>query len=253
MLVFNPDKSKLLIFSSSEFDYQNVNVTVCNNKIENVKSEKHLGNIFQNSNTIINIDSIIKDLHIRSNVIVNRFRPISWQAKVALFKSQCSSLYGCQLWQLEDSKMNNLYTSWRVCCRKILGLHPRARSYLLPNVMDDMPIEDIVMLRMIMFFVNGLNHESDLISHFFKNTLLSNSSYMLVNINTILSKYDIKYSDLFCMNKTSIKNIIKAYKIDFDWRCSSIKELLSLREGQLISELSLTEINEILTYISTFR
>ena len=252
-LIFNPDKCKLLIFSSSAFNIQNVNITICGNKIANVKSEKHLGNVFQNSNTIINIDSIIKDIHTRTNVIINNFRPISWQAKVALFKSQCSSLYGCQLWNLEDSKLNKLFTSWRVCCRKILGLHPWTRSYLLHGIMEDMPIEDIVMFRMIAFFINGLNHKSDLISQFFKNTLLSNSSYMLVNINAILDRYDIRYDDLFLMNKTCIRKAINSYINDPDWRCSSIKELLSLREGQQICELDMSEINDILIHIATFR
>ena len=75
--------------------------------------------------------------------------------------------------------------------------------------METMPIDDIVMYRMLSFFVNGLNHNSDLISHFFKNTLLSNSSYMLVNINSILSKYGIKYMDLFSMSKICIKYVLK--------------------------------------------
>ena len=74
-----------------------------------------------------------------------------------------------------------------------MGVHPQTRSYLLPNVMNTMPIDDVVMFRMILFFLNGLNHESELISCFFKNTLLSNSSYMLVNVNSILNKYGIKY------------------------------------------------------------
>ena len=253
MLIFNPDKCKLLIFSTSEFNIQNVNISICNNKIENVKSEKHLGNLFQNSNTLINIDAIIKDIHTRTNVIVNNFRPISWQAKVALFKSQCSSLYGCQLWNLEDPKIDKLFTSWRVCCRKISGLNPWTRSYLLPNVMDDMPIHDIVNFRMIVFFINGLNHESDLISQFFKNTLMSNSSYMLVNINSILNRYGIRYNDLFFMNKTCIRNVINSNIDRPDWRCRSIKELLSIREGQQICELNMSEINDILIHIATFR
>ena len=202
---------------------------------------------------MVNIDSIIKDLNVRTNVIVNRFRPISWQAKVTLFISQCSSLYGCQLWHLDDPKGKKLYTAWRVCCRKILGLHPQTRSYLLPNVMNTMPIDDIVMFRMLIFFTNGLNHKSDVVSQFFKNTLISNSSYMLVNINSILKKYNIKYSDLFSVNKTSLRNSILNCNERPDWRCNSIKELLSLREGQLHSELHMNDIKDILEYISIYR
>ena len=119
--------------------------------------------------------------------------------------------------------------------------------------MDDLPIEDIMRLRMLVFFTNGLNHKSNLIANFFKNTLLSNSSYMLVNVNSILKRYDMKYIDLFFMNKNYIRNSIKSYNNGPDWRSSSIKELLSLREGQHVCELNKTEICEILTHISTFR
>ena len=146
-----------------------------------------------------------------------------------------------------------MYTAWRVCCRKVLGLHPQTRSYLLPNVMNTMPIDDIVMFRMLIFFTNGLNHKSDVISQFFKNTLISNSSYMLVNINSILKKYNIKYSDLFSVNKTSLRNSILNCNERPDWRCNSIKELLSLRESQLHSELHMNDIKDILEYISIYR
>ena len=55
------------------------------------------------------------------------------------------------------------------------------------------------------------------------------------------------------MNKTCIKKAINTYNESPDWRCNSIKELLSLKEGQQFCELNMTEINEILTHISTFR
>ena len=76
---------------------------------------------------------------------------------------------------------------------------------------------------------------------------------MLVNVNTILNKYDIKYIDLLTMNKTCIRNVINNHNEGPDWRCNSIKELLFLREDHLFSELNMTEINEILNHISIFR
>ena len=76
---------------------------------------------------------------------------------------------------------------------------------------------------------------------------------MLVNINTILDKYNIKYIDLFALNKNEAKKIIKSSISEPDWRCNSIKELLSLRENQIQCKLDQTEVNEMLHYISTFR
>ena len=195
----------------------------------------------------------MKDINVRTNVIINKFRPISWQAKVALFISQCSSLYGCPLWQLDHSKIKELCTSWRVCNRKILGMHQCTRSYLLHNLMNTLPIDDILMNRILGFFIHGLNHEDNFISGFFKNTLTCNSSYMLVNINSILKRYNIKYMNLFSMDKSDIKKIIKDSTPEPDWRCNIIKELLSLRENQIVCNLDQTEINEMLCYISTYR
>ena len=111
-LQFNPDKCTLLIFSNSDYYYENVSITLCGQNVKNVKTEKHLGHIFENSHDIINIDSIIRDLKIRSNIIVNKFRPTSWESKVLLFKSQCSSLYGCPLWNLDSNRIDRLCTDW---------------------------------------------------------------------------------------------------------------------------------------------
>ena len=114
-LRFNPEKCTLLIFSDSEFFFNNVDISLCGSKIKNVRHEKHLGHKFCSSYdytlNIIDLDDIIRDMKVRTNVIINEFRPISWQSKVTLFLSQCSSLYGCSLWRLDDPKINDLYTA----------------------------------------------------------------------------------------------------------------------------------------------
>ena len=87
----------------------------------------------------------------------------------------------------------------------------------------------------------------------FKNVLLSNSSYMLQNINIILNELDIKYCDLFLMDKNKLKTII-SNKIGVpDWRSNTIKELLSLRENQFSSDLNSAEIVSILNFVATER
>ena len=116
-VIFNPDKCTLLIFTSKEFYdfyFNNVNIFICGTKVRNVKSEKHLGHVFNYSDNLIDIQTIIKDLKIRTNVILNQFRCLSWQARVTLFISQCSSLYGCPLWNLNDPNVEKLCTAWKV-------------------------------------------------------------------------------------------------------------------------------------------
>ena len=204
-LNFNPKKCKILVYSTLKLDTGNMNIKIGGHKIEIVKSEKHLGHTFQTAHNIVNLENVIKDMRIRTNVIVNKFRPVSWQGKVTLFQSQCFSLYGCQLWRLDDPKVKTLCTTWKVCSRKILGLSAQTRSYMLHQIMDTMPILDVIMSRILNFFVNGLNHDNNIISDFFKNTLISNSSYMLTNLNTILKRYNINYVDLFNWQKLKSK------------------------------------------------
>ena len=149
--------------------------------------------------------------------------------------------------------MKELCTTWNVSCRKVLGLDPRTRTHLIAPLMKTLPIEDIIMHRTMSFFLNGLYHESNNISHFFTNVLVSNSSYMLTNVNTILQKAEIKYSDLFHINKLSLKKALQKSAPQPDWRSNIVRELMDIRDGQLISNLEKEETNAMLRHISTYR
>ena len=254
-IIFNPDKCTLLIFSNHNFNINDINVKVCGKQVANVRKEKHLGHIFKSqynmSYNLIELDSVIKDLKVRTNVIVNRFKPISWRSKVTLFKSQCSSLYGCQLWRLDDPKVVELSTAWKVCCRRILGVHERTRSRLLHNIMETMPIMDTIMYRIMTFFISGINHMNENIAGFFKNVLLSNSSYMLMNINQILTHCKLNYIDLFEMDKPRFKRILTNNIDEPDWQSFTIKELLDMKEAPNSTELDLSEVQQLLIGVCT--
>ena len=252
-LNFNPKKCKIIVYSTIKLDVNNIDIKIAGHKIEIVKSDKHLGHTFQSAHNIINLENVIKDIKVRTNVILNKFRPVAWQAKVTLFQSQCSSLYGCHLWRLDDPAVDELCTAWRVCSRKILGLNKQTRSYILPKIMGTIPIQDVIMSRILSFFVSGLAHENNIISDFFKNTLISSTSYMLTNVNTILNKFNINYHDIFNLKKPQIKGIIKNFNDEPDWRSNLVKELLCMREQQYFSNLDIEDINDMLFLVSTYR
>ena len=124
----------------------------------------------------INIDSINRDMKVRTNTIMNQLHPVSRQPKIKLFNSQCLSPYGCPLWSLNDRILEELYKTWRTCCRRLLDLDPRTKSQVLPHIMNSFDISDIFKERFINFFNGGVNHKSVEISNFFKITLVSCSS-----------------------------------------------------------------------------
>ena len=119
--------------------------------------------------------------------------------------------------------------------------------------MKSMPIEDIIIQNMLSFFLNGLNHKSNMISFLFTNVLTSKSSVMLRNINTILQKANIKYEELFHINKDMVKNRLRERATQPDWRNNIIKELLNIRDSHLSCDLPHNEVNMMLKYLSTFR
>ena len=69
----------------------------------------------------------------------------------------------------------------------------------------------------------------------------------------ILKEFNNKYCDLFDMNKNQLKTIINNKVGESDWRSETIKELLSLRENQISSDLSPEEITSLLEFVSTER
>merc|ERR1719369_1575175 len=112
-----------------------------------------------------------------------------WKARVTLFNSQCLALYGSQLLRLDDRNIKKLCTTWKKCCRILLNLSPMTRSYTIHHLMGTAPILDSIMNRMLNFYLIGLNNEDDIINFFFRNSLLSNSSYVATNISKILGKF----------------------------------------------------------------
>ena len=248
-LQFNPNKCMLIIFADIDFDIDGVVIKMFDCNIKNVKSEKHLGHVLSSKGGLVDIDPAIKDIKVRTNVILHNFYATSWQSKVLLFNSQCLSLYGCQLWNLDDPKIEVLCTAWRVCCRKLLDLPFRTHSNFLPYIMNSFSIRDVIEERMLWFFIMGLTHPVEQIVNFFKNTLISCSSYMLTNVNSILNHFNIKYYELFNIRKKELKSRICKASNSAPWQIHLIKELLSVQDGQLQCNLAPGEVKMLLNEV----
>ena len=128
-------------------------------------------------------------MKVKTNVILTSLKNIDSIAKINVFNAQCLSLYGCELWNLEDKNIKTLETTWRKCCRLVLNLPCRTHGRLIPYLVGTSDILTIIENRMINFFTKGIKHQNNLISFLFKNALIdSNNSYITSNINKIIKK-----------------------------------------------------------------
>ena len=251
-LTFNPDKCFLLIYADRTiFNFDHVIVKIWGQNVKIVELEEYLGNSLTTNRYIIDIGPSICDMKARTNRIVNNFNNISCMSKAQLFNSQCLALYGAQLWNLSDPKIEEYNVTWRKSVRYLLGLHARTKSYILPYIMNSFNIKDVIMERQLNFCVQVYNHKSDYISGYMKNSLLSLTSYTLSNVNKILNKFQITYADLFNIKKSHIKKLIKNSYPPMDWRAGMTVELLHALDGQLDMGLSRQELRILLDEICT--
>ena len=240
---FNPNKSTLLSFgyNNNKTDYEDINIEMNGKKIDFKSTGKHLGLNIDVKNDFYDISNIINDLKVRSNCIVNNFCALDSMAKCHIFRSQCHSLYGCQLWDLESKQLPSLEVNWRKCCRSILKIPPRSHKYLIPDLMQSKYILTIIEERILNFIIKGLVHENSVVNFFFKNSLVSNPfSYSLKNLNLVLGKYHIKYHQIFHGKKIKLNtNSDNGRK---HWKINLIKELLHSRDYEIYEPLNKNEL-----------
>ena len=251
MLTFNPSKCALIVFADRGFDTSQIEIKLFADPVPIVDNFKHLGHNVSNKGNMANFENIIKDVKVKTNILCNEFFMLGHDAKALLFNSQNLSLYGCQLWNLEDRNMNLLCKTWRKCCRWLLKLHPQTHNNLLPGLMHTPPPDVIVKERILSFVVDGLNHPSFLISQFFRNSLISNSSYIVSNVNSIIDSFQFRYQEIFNLKRNDIKRRVTALQTSNDWRLELVTEILDVRDGLKATNLNYAELSEILNYVCT--
>jgi hypothetical protein len=83
--------------------------------------------------------------------------------KIKLFKSFCSSLYGCELWSLSSDNVDSFCSAWRTALRRLLSVPFNAHCFLLPFLTDSLPILFEICKRSVRFILACLGSHSHLI------------------------------------------------------------------------------------------
>ena len=83
--------------------------------------------------------------------------------KIKLFKSFCNSVYGCELWSLNGSIIEDFCVAWRKTLRRVLNLPYNSHSYLLPLLSNSLPVFVEICKRSSHFILSCLNSRSSLV------------------------------------------------------------------------------------------
>ena len=162
-------------------------------------------------NQLYDVNDAIQNIRIRTTTICNIFHMLDWSSKRQLFKSQCTSLYGCELWDTQHKDFEKLEVTWRQCSRRILNVSNRTQNPLIYDLIDTQRVSTLVGERYINFMRKGLLHENSHIKYFFQNCLVNFHSYRVRNLNYIIRNYKVNYLEIFNAKRINLKDEKKRF------------------------------------------
>ena len=177
-----------------------------------------------------------------------------------LFQQYCCNLYGVVLCRLHSHELDCLFTEWRKVIRRILRLPARAHSCMLPLLVNRWPIELVVEIRIIKFFICMLYNENNMIVSLAKRCMSQALSNTGNNVSLLLRKFDMEAMSLMYDKKSLMKVFMDKYmqsvrSLYSDREIADANiciELLDARDGiTLIDTLQTSDCNEIIASLCT--
>jgi len=207
--------------------------------IENVTSYSHHG---QNINCHSDDkDDVLKrrcNFTVQANNAYCFFKTLDMHIEIILFKSYCSSIYGSELWSLDDDVLQDFCCSWRTALRRLLNLTFNAHCFLLPILTCTLPVFDEICKRSSRFINSCLRSRNKLVRSIALLSIVHGKYYSPLgrNLRFCCRRFSWQLEDFFlgfisltvdcfhnfCMNNIPVAQLQIA---------SLVEELLSLREG----------------------
>jgi len=167
------------------------------------------------------------------------FKTLDMHIKIKLFKSYCSSIYGSELWPLEDDVLQDFCCSWRTVLRRLLNLPFDAHCFLLPILTGTLPVFDKICKRSSRFINSCLRSRYYVVRSVALHSIVHGKYYSPLGRNIrfrchrfgwqLLQDFLLGFVSLnddcfhnFCMNNIPVAQLQIA---------PLVEELLSLREG----------------------
>lgn len=244
-VIFNSTKSVLICYN---VDCQ-IELKLNNIMLERCDSAKHLGHYVGHDHDKINIKYACGKLFSSMNLLLSRFGGIYSETKYALFRTFCTSYYGCPLWNLESNKILKFYIAWRKCIRRLWSLPSRTHNRFIHNVCNELPIQVQLLARFATFFHTCISSKNVLVR--FCTEMCSGYTNAACN-RRLLSQFI--QCDMEFKNMPTVKNIIRNNQTELEDPINVvygklIRELCGFRDQIYTCDLDPLETQVLLEYI----
>ena len=253
-ILFNGKKSKYMIFG--EYKYNPI-ITLNNEVIPRCESAMHLGHLLETKNTKnALIEHSIKEFNKSFYGFISKFDGCNTTVKNKLFHQYCSSMYGSQLWDLTNPKVEDMCIQWRKKHRRVMSVSNMTHSDLLPLIADNMPLDIKLDCKYIAFYKSVANSDNEVLNYTAKCKLYDHSSTLGKNITHLIHKYDLQLDDLLSLSKNKIKECcynrwINHIQEEYITYSLIIKEMIMMKENRCARHFSNIDCNFIIDFLCT--
>ena len=242
-VLFN-DKSKLIVFCTSNRHIFIPNVIINDKVIESVTKMEHLGHIVQNKVLQCNASKCIDDFNTQCNAFLGNFANHSSELRNFLFGKYCTSFYGSQFLPLYDDSFISLCRAWRCGIRRVWRLPFRAHCNILPYLAGTLPPELMIEKRSISFVKQMKSCNNPIVQAVVNVSSNEIHSVLGSNIRHLNARYNMEIGQVYeRWERMFDDNVARS--------AAQVAELCDLRDSGNEGFLSRPEITNIIEAIVT--
>ena len=218
-MVFQPKRRGIPVPSSPAF-------YIGGNAIEIVDKWPHLGHIITcEYNDEADISNRRNSLVSQINNILCYFKNLSSPVKLKLLQAYCSSLYGSEIWNLCNGKIEDICIAWRKGLRRARSLPPNTHNLLLAPLCNTIPIMDEICRRFLSFALACLNSDCELVAGVAKYALYYARMYSTMGRNNLFCYDRFRpasnlWAERPCLGPCEIRGIVMSKTEDITFMCT---------------------------------
>jgi hypothetical protein len=258
---FNSIKSKCLLFSDMRArGYVSVpDFFIGGSRIEFVKSWSHLGHTLStdldDSNDIVKRRSALVS---QVNDVLCYFGNLGVLTKLNLLFAYCSSLYGSELWDLQNTNIESLCISWCKALRRVWQLPNQTHCDLLYRICNCWPLEDEMYRRCFLLYLRCLNSDCLVVRYIAKFAIVYEQMRSPMGRNVINGclKYNLPVLGFISCASAQLFTGQRFRKLctadQSPWKTLILLEALFIRDGSFScvgEDSSPFDINDIVSFL----
>ena len=241
---FNGKKSQFLIFSNKLYPEGSVTLKVDGTNLSNVSEAKYLGNIIHVGDENSMLRAAEAKFWKMFNIFMADFGKLHTFVKLKLFKQYCCDYYGSVLWSHKSKYFDKLCVAWRKAVRIMSNLPYQTHCYLLPLLMDTIPLEVNLEVRFLKFVKNlEIGNCNSIVKHIYMQCLICPFSLTGRKVREFCYKHNVIELPLF---KFDERDWLAKRR---DYISHTVKELIEIRDGFQHCLLEQAEIRDLLDWL----